>query len=232
MSINYRSKNQAVYEAIRDAIVSGEFAPGQRIVIDELAPRLGVSHSPIRECLRQLEADGFVRIRPYAGVTVTDIRPEFIMEVFALLESLEMISSRRACQRATDQQIEELAKFITGMAAYIGQPEVWSEKNMALHMLICDLAETQLTGQMMNRTLHHWDRLRRYYLEDVSAQRIEQAHQEHLEILAAIRARDEAQVVDVIRHHNEKALKAYLEHINKTQQIDLKIEVVESNSES
>jgi DNA-binding GntR family transcriptional regulator len=223
MSLNYRSKNQAVYETLRDAIVAGEFVPGQRIVIDELAAQLGVSHSPIRECLRQLEADGFVTIRPYAGVTVTEIQPESIKEVFELLEALEIISSRGACQRASDEQIAELERFITDMANYTTQPEAWSEKNIALHMLICDIAATQLTHHMMNRALHHWDRLRRYYLEDVSAQRIGQAHQEHLDILAAIRNRDEVKVVQTIHSHNEYALKAYLAHINQTHEIDLNV---------
>ena len=223
MTLNFRSKNQAVYELIRDAIVSGEFAPGQRLVIDDLAPQLGVSHSPIRECLRQLEADGFVSIRPYAGVTVTEIQPESIKEVFELLEALEIISSRRACQRASAEQIAELERCITDMANYTSLPEAWSEKNIALHMLICEIAATQLTQHMMYRTLHHWDRLRRYYLEGVSAQRIGQAHQEHLEILAAIRDRDEAKVVNLIRDHNEQALQAYLTHISQTHEIDLNI---------
>lgn len=217
----FRSKNQIVYELIRDAIVSGDFAPGSRIIIDDLAERFGISHSPIRECLRQLESDGFVTIRPYTGVTVTELQPELIMEVFSLLESLEVISSCRAYKRATSKQLDSLAHLIDEMEKYATAPQQWSAKNVEFHMSICDIADMTITKHMMNRALHHWDRLRRYYLLEVSAQRISQAQQEHHELLQAIRAGDEARIEHVILNHNQAALNDYLEHIKQTQQVDL-----------
>jgi len=215
MSLNYRSKNQVVYETIRDAIISGEFAPGSRIVIDDLADKLGVSHSPIRECLRQLESDGFVHIRPYAGVTVTDLQPEFITEVFAILESMEVISSCRASDRMTDEEFDELEQVIAQMGKIVESPKIWSEKNIELHLRICDLAETPLVKDMMHKALRHWNRLRSHYLQDVSAKRIATAHQDHQEIVSAMRQRDTAYVEQLIRQHNQTALSGYLEHIKR-----------------
>lgn len=217
----YRSKNQIVYEMIRNAIISSEFAPGSRIVIDDLAIQYGISHSPIRECLRLLEGDGFVTIRPYAGVTVTELHPERIMEVFALLESLEIISSCRASNRANPKQLDKLVQMIDDMEQYASSPQQWSAKNMELHMTICDIADMTITKNMMNRALHHWDRLRRYYLEEVSAQRIPHAQLEHHELLRAIQAGNEERIAKVIQQHNKTALDDYLKHIKETQQVDL-----------
>lgn len=216
-----KSKNQVVYEIIRDAIINGDFEPGSRIVIDDLAEQYNVSHSPIRECLRLLEADGLVTIRPYAGVTVTDLQPELIMEVFAVLESLEIISSCRASHRASDAEFDHLEKMINEMEDYINMSDLWSAKNLELHMMISDLANMTISRDMMARALLHWDRLRRYYLEQVSAQRIPQAQLEHRQMLKAMRSGDDERIKIVIQLHNEAALDDYLAHIRKTQAVDL-----------
>jgi DNA-binding GntR family transcriptional regulator len=218
---NYRSKNQIVYELIRDDIISGVFPPGRKLVIDTLAIRYEVSHSPIRECLRLLEAEGFVTIRPYAGVTVTDIQPQLIIEVFTILESLEIMSSCRASHNASEKQMQQLGDLIDAMEADLDSPEQWSKKNMELHMFICDIADMTISKHMMYRTLLHWNRLRRYYLEDVSAKRIEHAQQEHRDMFAAMKSEDDQKIAEVIHHHNKVALNDYLMFIKQTQQIDL-----------
>ena len=206
---------------IRDAIISGEFAPGSRLVIDNLALIYNISHSPIRECIRLLEADGFVTIRPYAGVTVTDLHPELIMEVFALLESLEIISSCRASHRADQKQFDQLSHMIEEMEKVVSLPDAWSTKNFELHMMICDIADMTMTKNMMYRALFHWDRLRRHYLKEVSSRRIEQAQREHHELLHAMKSRHDEQIEAIIQQHNKAALDDYLRHINKTQKVNL-----------
>jgi len=217
----YKNKNQIVYQKIRDAIISGEYEPGGRIVIDNLALELKVSHSPIRECLRLLEAEGFVTIRPYAGVTVTELRPELIMEVFELLESLEIITSCRASALCTPDQFEKLAIMINDMEQYISSPNRWSTKNFEFHMAICKYANMTITKNMMHRALLHWDRLRRYYLEKVSSQRIAQAQLEHKDLLEALICGDEQHITEVIQQHNKAALNDYLSYIKETQKVDL-----------
>lgn len=217
----FKSKNQIVYEMMRDAIISGEFKPKSRIVIDDLALQYGISHSPIRECLRLLEGDGLVTIQPYTGVTVTELKPELIMEVFALLESLEIISSCRASNRASKKQLDKLTKMIDDMEQYIHSSHDWSIQNIRFHMRICDIGDMSITQNMMRRTLYHWDRLRRYYLEEVSARRIQQAQQEHRELLQAIRSGNESSIIKVIQQHNKAAMDDYLNYIKTTQQIDL-----------
>ncbi len=213
MPPTFRSKNEVVHETLRQAIIRGEYRPGQRLVIDEVAGEMGVSQIPIREALRQLEADGFVTIEPYVGATVTGLDARSISEIFALLESLEVICGRVACEKMSDADMETLARMIEVMEAYLGATDVWTERNKELHQFICDRAETPLVKKMMQKALDHWDRLRLYYLKDVFAHRIETAQVEHVRIHEAFRTRNPDTVERVIREHNRAALAAYTDYL-------------------
>ena len=70
----FQSKNQIIHGVLLDAIIQGEFPPSTRLIIDEMAAKFEVSPIPIREALRQLEADGFVSFEPHVGFTVTPIQ--------------------------------------------------------------------------------------------------------------------------------------------------------------
>ncbi len=213
MKVEFRSKNEIVYQLLRQALVNGDYKPGDRLVIDQLAVELGVSQIPIREAIRQLEADGFVTIEPYSGATVTDLNANFIYEVFALLENIEVICSRTACRCMTDTELENLAAFIHKMDASVDKPDQWSQENKELHLLVCDYARAALTKKMMLKVLDHWDRLRLHYLKDVFGHRIHVAQEEHKQMLEAFRARDPDAVERIVRQHNQNALARYIAHL-------------------
>ena len=212
----FRSKNEAVYDALHQSIIQGELQPGTRLVIDDLAKTLSVSPIPIREAMRQLEADGFVTIVPYIGATVTEINAEFIFEVFALLESMEVICSRTAVQLMSEDDLKTLADMVNKMDASIDNPEQWSRENKEFHLFICECAKTVLIDKMMQKALDHWDRLRLHYLKNVFGFRIKAAQQEHKDILAAFRARSADEVERAIRQHNQNALAGYIQLLQKT----------------
>lgn len=209
----FRSKNEVVYDTLRQAIIQGDFKPGTRLVIDELANTLGVSQIPIREAMRQLEADGFVTIEPYVGATITPINAHFIFELFNLLESLEVICGRTAVGSMSEENLDTLAHMVDAMDGSLNDPDQWSQQNKAMHLFICECAATTLTLRMMQQTLSHWDRLRLHYFKDVSGRRIGAAQQEHKHILAAFRTRDPEAVERAIREHNRSALASYIAHL-------------------
>lgn len=209
----FRSKNEVVYELLHTAIIQGEYKPGDRIVIDEQAARLGVSQIPIREALRQLEADGFVRNEPHVGVTVTSISATFIFEIFALLEAMEVVCSRAACLHISDDDVNTLSNLVDEMNTAVADPHRWSVLNKQFHMLVCDLAQTGLIKGMMRNVLNHWDRLRQHYLKDVLGQRLVVAQEEHRQIMDAFYRRDADEVEQLVRIHNQNALASYIEHL-------------------
>ena len=215
----FRSKNEVVYDVLRQSIIQGEYEPGTRLVIDELSASLGVSQIPIREAMRQLEADGFVTIEPYVGATITEINADFIFEIFALLESMEVTCSRTAARCMTEEELETLANLVDKMDVSAEYPEQWSQDNKQFHLFICQCARTGLILKMMQKVLDHWDRLRLHYLKDVFARRIESAQQEHKQILEAFRTRNPDNVERVMREHNRNSLASYLQYLQSTGQI-------------
>lgn len=209
MASRFKSKKEVVYDQLHQEILEGVHQPGTRLIIDEQASRLGVSQIPIREAMRQLEADGFVSIAPHVGATVTPLSANFIYEVFALLESMEVICSRMACDLITDAQLKALSQLIDEMDATIDQPHIWSQQNKEMHMFLTDIAGTDLLHKMLLKVFDHWDRLRFHYLQDVFGHRIHEAHAEHKLILAAIQKRDADEVERIVRLHNQRALESY-----------------------
>jgi len=208
--MKFTSKKEQIYAYLREGIMAGTFAPGSRLVIDKLAEELNTSQTPLREVLRMLESDGLVEIVPYVGTRVAPLEADSIHEIFSLLSSLEIISSKLACERMTDEEIETVAGMIAKMEALTDDPNDWSKQNKALHAYICECATMPLMRRMLIMALDHWDRLRRIYLTDVSAKRVSAAQQEHLDLLAALRDRDPDQVEQTLLAHNAASLEAYL----------------------
>jgi DNA-binding GntR family transcriptional regulator len=203
-----------VTETLRNAILNGELIPGTRLVIDDLAKQLGVSPIPVREALQQLDADGYVAIEPYLGARVAPIEAESVVEVFSLLETMEVVSSRAACQHMTDADFNVLEEILVRMDSLVGDPELWSQENRYFHKFICDKSGTRLVGSLMSKVLDHWDRLHRYFLTDVFSRRLPQAQREHWKILKTLRTRDPAETEAVIREHAQASLTAYTKHLS------------------
>lgn len=220
MSTVFRSKNEVVYDLLHQAILRGDYQQGERVVIDDVAVKLGVSSIPIREALRQLEADGFVEIAPYVGATVTDISADSVFEIFALLETMEAISARSACRCMDEAEIDKLADLVQQMDASMDDPENWSKLNKAFHLQICEYAHTGLIKEMMRKVLDHWDRLRLYYMKDVLGLRVEMAQAEHRQIMAAFYGRHADEVERHIRAHNQNALAAYNNYLQAAGHLD------------
>jgi DNA-binding GntR family transcriptional regulator len=212
-TVSVRSKKDVTYELLQTAIIHGELIPGARLVIDDLAAQLGVSPIPVREALQQLQADGFILIEPYVGVTVTALQAGMVEEIFALLEATEVTSGRAACLRMTADDLGEVERMLRAMDGALDDLDRFSQENVRLHQFICDRAETPLIKHVMRNTLAHWDRLRRYYLEDVFAKRAAASQREHWQMFAALRVRDPDRIERVIREHNRHAREAYITYL-------------------
>lgn len=215
-----RSKKEAVYDWLRKEIVSGRAAPGTDLIIEELAREHEVSPIPVREALQRLEAEGFVVIRPYAGVTVTAIAPHLIFEVFALLEAAEVTSGRLACHNASQADLVALEALLQQMDGWLDDAHRWSEGNIKFHQLLSQQAGTQILSALMEPMLAHWSRLRSHYLQDVFIHHLDVAQEGHWEIFDALQARDAAALERATRTHNRLARQAYIEHLLKEDLID------------
>lgn len=95
------------FNKLTQAIVAGEFAPGERLSEAELARRFGISRGPIREALGRLEGKLVTRM-PRVGVSVINLSQESVLELFRVREALEGMAARLAAERITDDEVQEL----------------------------------------------------------------------------------------------------------------------------
>jgi DNA-binding GntR family transcriptional regulator len=213
----HRTKQEFAYRTLRDAIIRCALRPGQRLVIDDLARQLDVSAIPVREALQLLQSEGLVVTVPHVGTTVAPVSRESIVDVFTALEGLEIVATRAVAERARPEDLETIAALVSEMddAVASGRHEDWADLNTRFHQTISALSGLPLLQDLTHRVLDRWDLVRRFYFQGVLMVRMEQAQQEHREILAALRARDMATLHALVQRHNQGALASYLSYVSE-----------------
>jgi DNA-binding GntR family transcriptional regulator len=209
--VRFRTKQELVYRTLRDAIMRCELAPGRRLVIDELARQLEVSAIPVREALHILQSEGLVTNIPHVGATVSPISREATVEVFSLMEGLEIVAARTAAQRLTPPEADELSGLVAQMdsAVAAGRHHDWADLNTRFHLAISRMTAMPMLLSMTERILSRWDRLRRYYFNGVLVHRVEVAQEEHRALLRAMRDKNLDELERLVKLHNQGALEAY-----------------------
>ena len=111
VDLNLRTFKRAVFETLRDMIVSFQLEPGDRLVETDLAGRLGVSKTPVREALFMLEAEGLVNVTPYRGAAVRWLSVNEMKEQGYLIDALEMPAYPIVVERITDEELAEIGRI-------------------------------------------------------------------------------------------------------------------------
>lgn len=133
-----KSLPEFVYSELRKAILNGAFTPGEMLRQEEVAARLGVSRSPLREALPRLEAEGIVVLHPRRGYAVAELKPEEIREVFELRILLECEIASHAIQKRTESDIARVYE-IAGQMRQVGESITedsmsrWADLNLSFH---------------------------------------------------------------------------------------------------
>lgn len=103
---------EVVFKTLRQSILTGELKPGERLMEIHLAEKLGVSRTPIREAIRKLELEGLVTMIPRRGAEVAKISEKNLKDVLEVRTCLDSLAVRLACQRITDEQIDDLKRRV------------------------------------------------------------------------------------------------------------------------
>lgn len=212
----HRTKQEFVYHSLREAILKCDMPPGERLVIDDLARRLAVSAIPVREALQVLQTEGLVQMVPHVGAVVSPISKESILEVFTVMEGLEIVATRVAAERATPEDLDRLGEIVATMdrALKAGRHPHWADLNTRLHQTITSVAGLPLLEEMTARVLVRWDRVRRFYFSGVLVHRADQAQDEHRQILEAMRTKNLVRLEELVRLHNRGALADYTGYLD------------------
>ena len=106
----YLPLRDVVFNTLRQAILRGELKPGERLMEIQLANKLGVSRTPIREAIRKLELEGLVLMIPRKGAEVAEITEKNMRDVLEVRKALEELAVQLACDKITQEELEELEK--------------------------------------------------------------------------------------------------------------------------
>jgi DNA-binding GntR family transcriptional regulator len=211
----HRTKQEFVYKTLREAIIRCELSPGERLIIDDLARRYEISIIPVREALRLLQSEGLVVSIAHVGATVAPISRDSVLEVFTMLEGLELAASRVAAGRATPADLDEIAALVVDMdeALEKNAPQRWADLNTRFHLAISRAARMPVLQEMTQRALDLWDRVRRFYFKGVLVHRARIAQADHHVIVEKLRQRDLPGLEQIVRRHNQNALAAYTAYL-------------------
>jgi len=208
------SLREHVHRALRQAILSGKFEAGSRMNERRLAEQLGVSTTPVKEALRQLEADGLVETKPRSGVIVK-FDYAWAEEMILARAALESTIAQLAARRIADDERAGLAGILDEMkhATESGGPEDLIRLNERFHDRIHLIARTQYLGQLTDRQQVYDSGARRVIHLD--PQERLRALSEHVAIGEAIIARDPDQAEAHMRQHVLRAGESYLNLVFK-----------------
>ena len=194
---------ETTYERLCEEIRSGKLPPGSRLRETEIAERLAVSRTPVREAIRRLEADGLVDHLPRSGAVVRKLEYPELMELYEMRTVLEGTAARLAARAASPVELEELVAINDEMRAAAGRPEVVIGLNRQFHKLLLDAARNRFLLRAMATVENTLLILGSSSM--AMPDRAREAVDEHREVLDALLARDGAAAEAAMRRHMERA---------------------------
>ena len=209
----YLPLRDVVFNTLRQAILRGELKPGERLMEIQLANKLGVSRTPIREAIRKLELEGLVLMIPRKGAEVAEITEKSLRDVLEVRSSLEDLAVELACERIGEEQIEELKKAAEEFKEALqgGDLTEYAEADVKFHDIIYHATENQKLVQLLYNLREQMYRYRVEYLKDEATRN--DLIQEHKMICEALRTRDEKKAIEITFQHIENQRQAIIQTI-------------------
>ena len=207
----------AVYGALREGILSHMFKPGERLNIEELSLKLGVSLTPVRNAIQQLATEGLIEIRPRSGTFVANLTARDVEETFDLRCALECLAAEKAAQRITPADLEKMRALHQSMSREIKNDagrKQHERDNSEFHLILVKAAGNRRLEEMYQSLNAHLKIARIHGSGEDWRARLGQEHAEHEVILEALAARDSAKLVTTLRDHINRAKDALVATLN------------------
>jgi DNA-binding GntR family transcriptional regulator len=188
-------------EALRERILRGDYPEGEPLRQDALADELGVSRIPVREALRQLEAEGLVSFSPHRGAVVSSLSLDEIDELFELRAEIECDLLRRAIPKMSKEQLDRATDIVDEFQSALDASEAtrWGPLNWHFHAALYAPAGRNFTMNVLQKLHHHSDRY--FRMQVLLAHGGARANAEHREIANAVRKKDVKMATQLMRAH-------------------------------
>ena len=190
MEYQEQSLGGQIFTRIRDDILSGNYTPGEELKEATLGKQLGVSRTPVREALRQLDLEGLVEIAPNRGAKVIGISRKDVEDIYHMRARLEGLAARKAAEQIKEEELAELEEVILLSEFHVKKPE--SKQMVRLdgrfHEIMYRASGSRMLEHVLTDFLHYVKMARSHSVK--TEHRAQESVKEHKRILEAIRQRD------------------------------------------
>lgn len=217
-SLDKYSLRGRVFHKIRDDILSGKYTQNEELKEVTIGNELGVSRTPVREALRQLELEGLVNIIPNKGAYVTGISAKDIHDIYMIRSYLEGLCAKLACENITEKQLEEMDEivYMSEFHTRRSHEEQIYELDNKFHELLYEASDSKILCHLLSDYHQYVQRIRKASLS--SMPRAIRSNEEHIAIMEAIKERngDKAEslahkhIMNTIQNISEKGLEKLL----------------------
>ena len=213
----YLPLRDVVFNTLREAILRGDLVAGERLMELQLAAKLGVSRTPIREAIRMLEQEGLAITIPRKGAIVAGMTEKDMQDVLEIREALEELSVQVACDKITDEEIAKLQKNMKNFEHSLksGDLKKMAQADVEFHDVIYRATDNPKLISMLNNLREQMYRYRVEYLKN--PQNHEQLLKEHEAIYKGIVEKDKDAVTEMIRKHISNQV-AVVKHMIREQE--------------
>ncbi|MCI8447077.1 MAG: GntR family transcriptional regulator [Eubacterium sp.] len=197
----YLPLRDVVFHTLREAILKGDLRPGERLMELQLASKLGVSRTPIREAIRMLEQEGLAVTIPRKGAEVAKMTEKDMEDVLQIREALDELAVQVACDKMTAQQLKELTLAMKNFenAIQAGKLKKIIEYDVEFHDIIYRATDNPKLVTLLNNIREQIYRYRVEYLK--GKENYPMLVREHEEIVTALKQKNKERVADAMRSH-------------------------------
>ena len=209
----YLPLRDVVFNTLRQAILRGELKPGERLMEIQLANKLGVSRTPIREAIRKLELEGLVLMIPRKGAEVAEITEKSLRDVLEVRRALEELAVQLACEKITKEEIRELERVAKEFQQVVKSSDITeiAEVDVRFHDIIYTATDNQKLIQLLNNLREQMYRYRVEYLKRDGV--FPQLIAEHEAIIRHIENNEKEKATEVMCRHIDNQVEAVIDVI-------------------
>jgi DNA-binding GntR family transcriptional regulator len=214
---DYKPLGDVVFEYLRDAILTGKLKPGERLMEIQLAEKLGVSRTPVREAMKKLEQENFIEMVPRKGAYVKDIHAKDMLDVLEIRALLEGFAAYQAASAMGEKEIRDMEKLIEKFekAILLEDKEGLIETDNKFHDIIYKSTKNDKLKDIIKSLQDQFHRFRIIYFSEFDDYELISVG--HKDILEAIKAKDGERARRVAEDHINIVERSVLEWSNAKQ---------------
>jgi len=210
-----RTVKDALVETLRDEIIRGDLVPGQYLRLEEIAPRFDVSTMPVREALRDLEAEGLVTIFPHRGAIVTKLSADELQDIYDIRATLEEMATRLAVPLMTKATLTELTSLVEQMEDHLSEVVAVVKLNHQFHLTLYAASGRRHLCELIRMLRYRTQHYLHLFIVESELGHLPQSKGEHRAILEACKRGDAEQAATLTHDHVAQVGRAIVEYVRQ-----------------